>query len=259
MSRPAARPDRSTAEGKPAIGVTVSARTGWRVFPFFRLALWRAGGRAVRFQAGRFQTGRDGMTLDDLDGLIIGGGDDLSVELYGGRLVPEATFDKARDRLEIALLREAEARRLPILGICRGAQLINVVRGGNLHQDIFEIYPNARRIHTPLPRKTIRIEPGSRLAAIQGTAPSRVNSLHSQSVDRLGQDLAAVAWDEAEIVQAIESERPRFVLGVQWHPEYLIFSRRDQRLFRALVTAAREGRAAPWPAGAGQAAGDPLA
>ena len=236
------------AKGRPAIGVTVSARTGWRVFPFFQLALWRAGGRAVRFQ-----TGRDRMTLDGLDGLIIGGGDDLSVELYGGRLVPEAVFDKARDALEIALLREAEARRLPILGVCRGAQLINVVRGGNLHQDIFEIYPRARRIHTPLPRKTIRIKPGSRLAWIKGTEPSVVNSLHTQSVDRLGRDLCAVAWDEADVVQAIESERPRFVLGVQWHPEYLVFSRRDQRLFRALVKAAREGREAPWPAGAGPA------
>ncbi len=234
--------------GRPAIGVTVSARTGWRVFPFFRLALWRAGGRAVRFQ-----TSRDRYTLDGLDGLIIGGGDDLSVELYGGRIVPESTFDRARDELEIALLKEAEGRRLPILGVCRGAQLINVVRGGNLHQNIFEIYPTAQRLHTPLPRKRIRIKPGSRLAAITGTEPSVVNALHTQSVDRLGQDLCEVAWDEAEIVQAIESERARFVLGVQWHPEYLVFSRRDQRLFRALVKAAREGRDAPWPAGAGQA------
>ena len=240
--------------GKPKIGVTVSARTGWRVFPFFQLALWRAGGRAVRFA-----TGRDRMTLDGLDGLIIGGGDDLSVELYGGRIVPEAIFDKARDELEMTLLAEAEERRLPILGVCRGSQLINVVRGGTLHQDIFEIYPNAKRIHTPLPRKTICIKPGSRLAAIKGTEPSVVNSLHSQSVDRLGRDLCAVAWDEADVVQAIESERARFVLGVQWHPEYLVFSRRDQRLFRALVKAAREGREAPWPAGAGQAQGDPLA
>jgi putative glutamine amidotransferase len=239
---------------RPGIGVTVSARTGWRVFPFFRLALWRAGGRAVRIQ-----TGRDRLTLDDLEGLVIGGGDDLSIELYGGRLVPESTFDRRRDELEMKLLAEAEERRLPILGVCRGAQLINVVRGGNLHQDIFAIYPNARRLYTPLPRKRIRIRPGSRLAAIKGTEPSVVNALHSQSVDRLGRDLCAVAWDEADVVQAIESERPRFVLGVQWHPEYLVFSRRDQRLFRALVDAAREGRDAPWPAGGGEARSQPLA
>ncbi|HET7410427.1 MAG TPA: gamma-glutamyl-gamma-aminobutyrate hydrolase family protein [Paracoccaceae bacterium] len=239
---------------RPRIGVTVSARTGWRVFPFFCLALWRAGGRAIRIQ-----TGRDRLTLEGLDGLIIGGGDDLSVELYGGRLVPESTFDRARDTLEMALLAEAEERRIPILGVCRGAQLINVVRGGNLHQDIFATYPDARRLYTPLPRKRIRIAPGSRLAAIKGTEPSVVNALHSQSVDRLGEDLRAVAWDEAGIVQAIESARARFVLGVQWHPEYLVFSRRDQRLFAALVEAAREGRDAPWPAGAGEAQEDPLA
>ncbi len=239
---------------RPKIAVTVSASTGWRVFPFFQLALWRAGGRAVRFQ-----TGRDRLTLDGLDGLIIGGGDDLSVELYGGRIVPESVFDRERDALEMSLLAQAEERRLPILGVCRGSQLINVVRGGNLHQDIFAIYPDAKRLHTPLPRKTIRIKPGSRLAAVQGTEPSKVNALHTQSVDRLGTDLCAVAWDEANVIQAIESERARFVLGVQWHPEYLVFSRRDQRLFRALVKAALEGRDAPWPSGGGEAAGDPLA
>lgn len=238
---------------KPKIGITVSARTGWRVFPFFRLALWRAGGRAVRIQ-----TGGERPTLAGLDGLVIGGGDDLSVELYGGRLVPEARFDRARDALEMALIEIAEARRIPILGVCRGAQLINVVRGGTLHQDIFADYPRAKRLYTPLPRKRIRVEPGSRLAAIMGTRPGRVNALHSQSVDRLGRDLSAVAWDDAGIIQGIESERARFVLGVQWHPEYLVFSRGNQRLFRALVIAAREGREAPWPAGAGEIGSDPL-
>lgn len=239
---------------RPRIGITVSERTGWRVFPFFRFALWLAGGRAVRIQ-----TGRDRLTTEGLDGLVIGGGDDLSVELYGGRLVPEARFDHARDRLEMRLIGEAEARRIPILGVCRGAQLINVVRGGTLHQDILADYPNAKRLYTPLPRKRIRVESGSRLAAIIGTRPGRVNALHSQSVDRLGDDLLAVAWDEAGIVQAVESERARFVLGVQWHPEYLVFSRGNRRLFRALVAAAREGRGAPWPSGAGEADGDPLA
>ena len=220
--------------GRPKIGVSVSAKSGWRVYPFFKLALWRAGGRAVRIQ-----TGRERRSLAGLDGVIIGGGDDINVELYGGRLVPHAVFDDARDMLEKALIEEAEQRCLPMLGVCRGSQLINVVRGGNLHQDIFEAYPGAAEIHTPLPRKRITIEPESRLASFYGAEPSMVNSLHKQSVDRLGRHIRAVAWDEAGVVQSIESTETRLVIGVQWHPEYRVFSKRDHGLFIALVEAAR--------------------
>lgn len=187
----------------------------------------------------KLQTGRARNNLRGLDGLIIGGGDDVGVELYGGDLMPHSRFDEARDRLEIALIEEAESRRLPILGVCRGAQLINVARGGTLHEDIYETYPDAHRIHTPLPRKCVRIAPGSRLAGIVGEEPSRVNALHRQSVDRLGDGLRPVAWDEAGVVQAIEATaRDRLVVGVQWHPEYLVASRRDWRLFKALAEAA---------------------
>ena len=219
---------------RPKIGVSVSAKSGWRVFPFFKLAMWRAGGRAVRLQ-----TGRERRTLEGLDGVIIGGGDDINFELYGGMPVPHAVFDHDRDVLEKALIEEAEERRLPILGVCRGSQLLNVVRGGNLHQDIYQSYPTAREYHTPLPRKTVRIDPDSRMATFYGTEPSLVNSLHTQSVDRLGERLSAVAWDEAGVVQAIESIGERLVMGVQWHPEYLAFSKRDHALFIELVKDAR--------------------
>jgi len=226
--------DADSAPDRPRIGVTTSTRTGWRVFPFFKLALWRAGGRAARIHV---RGGR--RSLDGLDGLVIGGGDDIGVELYGGEIVPDIRIDPARDELEINLIREAEARRLPILGVCRGAQLLNVERGGTLHQDIFVSYPDAKKVRTPLPRKTIHILRGSRLASIKGIEVSRVNALHHQSIDKLGEDFQVAAWDEAGIVQAIESTRPRLVMGVQWHPEYLIFSKADQALFRALVQAAK--------------------
>ena len=219
---------------RPLVGVSVSARTAWRVFPFFRWALWRAGGKGHKMR-----TGRAIRRVRELDALIIGGGDDIGVELYGGHLLPHSTWDPERDELELALLDAAEARRLPILGVCRGAQLINVERGGTLHQDIYEKYPTAKPIHTPLPRKNVHIDPESRLAAICGPEPTRVNALHRQSVDRLGEGMRAVAWDEHEIIQAVELADPsRLVIGVQWHPEYLVFSARDWRLFKALVEAA---------------------
>ncbi|MEM9783973.1 MAG: gamma-glutamyl-gamma-aminobutyrate hydrolase family protein [Pseudomonadota bacterium] len=219
----------------PRIGVSVSSRTGWRVFPFFAFALWRAGAVGVKIHARRKRN-----NLAGLDGVIIGGGDDISVDLYGGELLPNARFDHARDRLEIALITEAEERGLPMLGVCRGAQLINVVRGGTLHEDIHAEYPDAKRLKTPLPRKTVTIAEGSRLARLMGDEPSRVNALHTQSVDRPGRDIRAVAWDEAGVVQAVEcTAGRRFVLGVQWHPEYLIASRRDWKLFASLVENAK--------------------
>jgi len=219
----------------PRIGVSVSDRTGWRVFPFFWWALRRAGAYAVKINPRRRRN-----DLAGLDGAIIGGGDDIGVDLYGGELLAQATFDAARDALELDLIEEAEERNLPILGVCRGAQLINVARGGTLHEDIYETYPDARRIHTPLPRKRVTLQDGSRLALTIGAEPTVVNALHRQSVDLIGAGMRAVAWDEAGIVQAVECTRsPRFVVGVQWHPEYLVFSRRDWRLFRALVENAR--------------------
>jgi putative glutamine amidotransferase len=233
------------------VGVSVSARTGWRVFPFFWWALWRAGVTAVRIQ-----TGRPRDDLRGLDAVIIGGGDDIHFALYGGEVMSEAVFDEDRDALELGLIDEAERRALPILGVCRGAQLINVARGGSLHQDIYRAYPGASRISTPLPRKHVRIDPRSRLAAIYGPEESRVNALHKQSVDRAGERIRPVAWDRAGIVQAIEATGERFVVGVQWHPEFLVFSRRDWRLFKALGAAARGDSPAGFAdPGAGAAAG----
>ena len=220
---------------RPKIGVSVSKKSGWRVFPFFRLALWRAGGKAIRLQ-----TNRERRTLKGLDGVIIGGGDDINVNLYGGRLLPDVVFDDARDDMEKALIAEAERRRLPIMGVCRGSQLLNVVRGGNLHEDIYEAYPGIHRYNTPLPRKLVRVDPDSHFAIYYGTEPSRVNSLHTQSVKRLGEKMRAVAWDEGGVVQAVESVAERLAFGVQWHPEYLVFSKRDNALFRALVEDARK-------------------
>jgi putative glutamine amidotransferase len=218
---------------RPVIGVTTSRRGGWRSFQMHRLALWRAGAHAVRLTSG-------GAIPDRLDGLVIGGGDDIGAEIYGGQVLPDIRIDPERDKLELKLLDTALPAGIPILGICRGSQMINVALGGSLHTDIHAVYIEAPRMRTVLPRKTVHIEENSRLHRITGCNPCRVNALHHQSVDRVGRDLRVVARDESGIVQAIEGTGVHFILGVQWHPELLVFSAPQQRLFAALAAATTE-------------------
>lgn len=218
---------------KPRIGVTTSRRRGWRSFMMNRLALWRVGAKAVRFVPG------DDITLEGLSALIIGGGDDIGAELYGGMPTPDVRIDPARDELELALLEKALAVGLPVLGICRGAQILNVHLGGTLHTDIHEVYETPE-MRTVLPRKTVTLEEDSHLAEILSCNPCRVNALHHQSIDALGRELRVVGKDEAGVVQAVEAKGDGFLIGVQWHPELLVFSRPQQRLFRAVAAAARD-------------------
>ncbi|NVO26151.1 gamma-glutamyl-gamma-aminobutyrate hydrolase family protein [Donghicola sp. C2-DW-16] len=221
---------------RPVIAVTTSNRSGWRIFPLVALNVWFAGGKAVRWGAGR------PADLDAVDGVIIGGGDDISPDIYGGQIVASARLDPERDALERGLVEATHDRGMPVLGICRGSQMINVARGGTLHQDAYGVYRSSRKIRTILPRKEIWIDDNTRLSRIAGLQPMTVNSLHTQAVDRLGRGLRVAARDTGGMIQAIESVREPFALGVQWHPEHLIYARRQRRIFRSLVMAARAYR-----------------
>lgn len=221
---------------RPVIGVTVSRRSGWRIFPLIALNVWLAGGRAQRWQSGR------AAEIECVDGLIIGGGDDISPGLYGGRLVKSARLDPDRDALERGLVLSAFKHVKPVLGICRGSQMLNIALGGSLHQDAYATYEASNHIRTVLPRKTVHIEPGTRLASLAGIAPMKVNALHTQAVDRLGNGLRVAARDTGGMVQAIERVEEPFALGVQWHPEHLFYAHRQMGIFRALIAAAAARR-----------------
>lgn len=221
---------------KPVIGVTTSRRSGWRIFPLVAFNVWLAGGRAVRWVAGRHSD------VSDVDGIIIGGGDDISPDLYEGALIASSNLDPERDEMERGLVCEAMAQMKPVLGICRGSQMLNVALGGRLDQDAYGTYEASDRHWTILPKKRVDILPGTRLAGHAGTKAMKVNALHSQAVSTLGRDLQVAARDGGGMIQAIERTADPFALGVQWHPEHLFYAHRQRALFRALVTAAAARR-----------------
>ncbi|MDU8911976.1 gamma-glutamyl-gamma-aminobutyrate hydrolase family protein [Aestuariicoccus sp. MJ-SS9] len=222
---------------RPLIGVTVSRRTGWRVYPLMALNIWLAGGRATKWHSARE------VDIGTVDGVVIGGGDDIAPTLYGGEIRVGVRLDPARDAMEKAVLESAFDSNIPILGICRGSQMLNIVLGGTLHQDAYSVYAS-RKYTTILPRKTVTVEQGSLLARVADRDCVNVNALHSQAVKDLGRGLRIAARDEGGMVQAIERVRDPFALGVQWHPEHLFYRRAHRRLFRALVQAARARRGA---------------
>ena len=198
-----------------------------------RWQLHRAGVVARRLNAA---VGHPG---DDIAGFIIGGGNDIDPAIYGGDVSESRSIDPARDAYELKVLEIAEERGVPVMGICRGAQLINVRRGGTLVSDLSNIRVHTSNKGTLLPRKNVSITEGSTLAGLIGSETSRVNSLHHQAVDRTGDGLVVSAVDRDEIVQGIESVDGPFCVGVQWHPEYMPQRRDQRRLFDGFVAACR--------------------
>lgn len=220
--------------GRPDIAVATADR--WTpAWPFLAFSVWLAGGKPHRVRPS------DGdVDFRRFDGLVIGGGDDLGAELYGGAPTLNTRIDPARDVAEMRALDAVWPTDAPILGVCRGSQIMNVHQGGSLHHDIYAVYKTAARMRTVLPRKRVRISEGARLAEIVGAGDIVVNSLHHQSVDQVGPGLRIAARDDHGVVQAVETSAGPFRIGVQWHPEFLIAHRAQRRLFQRLVAHAAE-------------------
>ncbi|WP_243076224.1 gamma-glutamyl-gamma-aminobutyrate hydrolase family protein [Microbacterium sp. SS28] len=195
--------------------------------------------------------------LDGLDGLILTGGVDVQPELYGQERHPSTDPARAdRDAWELALFRGAEERRIPVLAICRGLQLVNIARGGTLHQHLPEALGTERyRVGGGVfASNTVEVAPDTRLAGMLGDGAFDVHSYHHQGVDRLGDGLIVTASTDDGLVQAFESDGDGYVVGVQWHPEE---NAEDKRLFAGLVAeasvyaAAKRGSASAIPRSTG--------
>jgi len=235
---------------RPLIGISSYGRAGQRQtfsLPCEYVDVVRlAGGVPIVLPAAE---GEIPEALEAVDALILPGGGDIDPAHYGG-IRHEANYgiSAERDGFELALVRAALGRHdLPILCICRGMQLLNVALGGDLVSHIPEHYgekvvhrhPELRPVVHP-----VRIEPASRLARTLGATELTVQSVHHQAVSRLGAGLRAVAWSPDGVIEAVESERRSFLIGVQWHPELgALGDERQRRLFEALV-GHRRGRAA---------------
>lgn len=211
------------------VGVTGNARRWSPSWWCTRLAIILAGASPRRISVRHPYPG------GSPDALIIGGGDDISPEHYNGDINEMVRADPERDRLEIKWIEYALEQDIPLLGICRGAQLINVVLGGTLHQDIRQLRRLTHNRPGLLPTKQVELEGDSILAAVCGKRRLRVNSLHYQAVKESGNGIRVVGWDLDRITQAIESTTSQRIVGVQWHPEYLFYLPAQFALFRWLL------------------------
>ncbi|AZH80476.1 gamma-glutamyl-gamma-aminobutyrate hydrolase [Microbacterium sp. Y-01] len=174
-----------------------------------------------------------------LDGLILSGGADVAPELYGAQRHPLTDPARAdRDAWELALFRAAERRRMPVLAICRGLQLVNVARGGTLQQHLPESLGTERyRLGGGVfAENDIEVAEDTALAEVLGAGEVRVHSYHHQGIDRLGEGLVPAARSEDGLVQAFVDTAAGHVVGIQWHPEE---NAEDRRLFADLVSQAR--------------------
>ena len=230
---------------KPVVGVTGNAKWWSPSWFCIRLSVWLAGGKARRISV------KHNWPIDQINALVVSGGDDIHPSLYGEDEAPKAHYDPERDALEQAHIEWALQHRLPMLGICRGTQLINVSQGGSLFQDIRARRKLTSNWGTVLPRKTAALRDSSCLASVVKASRLRINSLHHQAIDNLGSNIRIVARDLDGFVQAIEPIEPIepidpiesngecHWLGVQWHPEYLLYRPQHLRLFKWLVQQCR--------------------
>ncbi len=243
---------------KPVIGITLdlannSEKYAYAAFPWYAVrqnyadSVIKVGGIPLMLP---YQYDTIEVMLSIIDGLIIPGGDeDIHPKFYGQEFTCDRTAtNDQRDNFELLLTQKALEKNMPFLGICRGMQMLNVVCGGNLIQHIPDYIKSQAGVATainheqPAPKHTlshsITIEPNTILANLSGNKQTcMVNSSHHQAVGKIGEGLRVAATAPDGIIEAIESINHKFVIGVEWHPEYLNPNDLDLNLFKGLIEA----------------------
>jgi len=233
----------------PMIGITTYRNNNQYGFPQYSLseaynaALARAGGLPIMIPLALPESSLEAL-LPRMDGLLLSGGGDIHPQIYNHTLHPlVSNVDNDRDRVELRLLDEAIQVGLPVLGICRGFQVINVGLGGSLYEDILDQRPESSE-HQYYPdwpldhlAHEVKIDQNSRLANILGGVEFEVNSLHHQGVENLAPGLKPTGFAPDGLLEAFEIPDHPFALGVQWHPEYLQAYAPMRSLFKTFVEA----------------------
>jgi putative glutamine amidotransferase len=233
-------------KARPTIGVTAATENvsygAWKEVPAFMSpagyarAVQRAGGRAVLLLPDPEDAGDPDGVLDVIDALIVtGGAGDVDPALYGQKPHPETgPVQEERDAYELALVRAAIERRVPVLGICRGMQVLNVAYGGGIEQHLPDVVGHEDHRHTPgtFADHEVDLETGSLAARAAGAERTAVKSHHHQGVRKIGDGLVATGRSGDDTVEALEDPSCPFVLGVLWHPE----EDEKSQLIRALVS-----------------------
>jgi putative glutamine amidotransferase len=234
----------------PLIGITArhgknpDGLTTVQILRAYVTALVEAGGAPIlippELEEDRWQT-----LLAHLDGILFSGGADIGLDHFTGEPHPTIVVEADRDAIELPLLRAAVDADKPLLGICRGLQVMNVALGGTLFTHILDQLPGALQHDQSAgkPRSylahPVRVEEGTRLANILGAPVLQVNSLHHQGIKDLAPGLLPIAYAPDGLVEGIELPNHKFALAVQWHPEWMTTHEEMRKLFREFIEAAR--------------------
>ncbi len=230
---------------KPLIGIACSFNSKESQYAMgvtYVESVKKAGGIPVLLT---FVNGADvGELLDHLDGLLLSGGPDMDPSFFGEEPHPRlGAISPERDAFEAEICREALKREIPILGICRGCQLVNIIAGGTIVQDIPSQVSGAIKHGQDAPRwhasHSARLRPGTKLAAIIGEETIRVNSYHHQSVKEIAPNWVVSAVAPDGVVEAIEDPSHRFRIGIQWHPECFYEYTTFDNVFKTFIEACR--------------------
>jgi len=237
------------AMSRPLIGITVDTSDEqpphYESPMAYATAVEKAGGLPMLLPY-RIDLSLIPQMVDRLQGVLFSGGNDLDPALYGETYHPQAVpIDPDRQRFELALMAEVEKRRMPMLGICLGSQVMNVYRGGSLHQFLPDIQRDEaiehRNLDKAYPRHGVLLAPASIATEVIGHREVDANTAHKQSVKTLGRGLRIIATSPDGVIEGIEDPALPLFLGIQWHPERLHAERDHLALFKLLVDKASAG------------------